>query len=165
MVRSRLLIPVIALCAGVLWGSTSTSAHDSLSADGRKAGTTQDFRIIIPEVLHILENSHPSSLTVAGTLMTPRISALQRVVLVSTLRKGFCMDLRLNQPQVADWQVQVGGSAGIWIEPLDGGYHLCAHHAGRYELALQHDFSLKDGARGNLAPALDWPVSMSLATP
>ena len=164
MVRTRLLIPVIALGAGVLWGSTSTSAHDALSADGRKASTTQNFRIIIPAVLHILENSHPPSLLVAGT-QTSRISAMQRMVLVTTLRKGFCMDLRLTQPRVADWKIQVGGSAGTWIEPSDGGYRLCANHAGRYELALQHGFGLKEGARGNLAPALDWPVGVSLAAP
>ena len=90
---------------------------------------------------------------------------LQRLVLVSTLGKGFCMDLRLTQQQLTDWQLRVSGSAGTRIEPSEGGYRLCVGRAGRYEVALQHDFSLKDGARQGLAPALDWPVNVSLASP
>lgn len=164
MARPRHLIPAIALCAGVLWGPTSASANDTLSADGRQASAVVNFSIIIPAVLRIIENSHPSSLPGADP-QTSRISAMQRMVLVSTLRKGFCMDLQLTQRQLADWQVQLSGSAGTWIEPSEGGWRLCAGRAGRYELALQHDFSLKDGTRGKLAPALDWPVSISLTAP
>ena len=125
---------------------------------------SSNLAIIIPAVLRVIENSHPSSLPIADT-QTSRISAMQRMVLVSTLGKGFCMDLRLTQSQLANWQIQVSGSTGTWIQPSEGGYRLCTGRAGRYELALQHAFSLKGGTRGNLAPALDWPVSMSLAAP
>ena len=55
------------------------------------------------------------------------------------------MDLRLTQQQLTDWQLSVSGSAGTRIEPSEGGYRLCVGRAGRYEVALQHDFSLKDG--------------------
>ena len=158
------LIPPIALCAAALWGPTSASANDTPSADGRQASAALNFSIIIPAVLRVIENSHPPSLPAADP-QTSRVSARQRMVLVSTLRKGFCMDLQLTQRQLADWQIQVSGSAGTWLEPSNGGYRLCTGRAGRYELALQHDFSLKDGARGKPSPALDWPVNISFATP
>lgn len=164
MAHARHFTPALALCSGVLWGPTPASAHEALSADGRQTSATLNFSIIIPAVLRIIENSHPPSLPVADP-QTSRISAMQRMVLLSTLRKGFCMDLQLTQPQLADWQVQLSGSAGTWIQPSEGGWRLCTGRAGRYELALQHDFSLKDGPRGKLAPALDWPVNVSLSAP
>lgn len=159
-------ILAIALCTGVLATPTSASAAETLTVDGRQASAALNFTIIIPAVLRILENSHPSSLPMAD-MPASRVSAMQRMVLVSTLGKGFCMNLRLTQLEVADWQLRVSGSAGTWIEPSDGGYRLCARRAGRYELALQHDFSLKekDGNRASPAAALDWPVNVSLATP
>lgn len=158
------LIPVISLLAGLLWAPASASASESLSADGHRASAVANFSIIIPAVLRIVENSHPRLLPAADT-KTSRISALQRMVLVSTLGKGFCMDLQLTRRQIADWQVQLSGSKGAWVQASEGGYRVCTSRAGRYELALQHDFSLKDDVRGALAPALDWPVSMSLAAP
>lgn len=164
MAHAKHITPALALCAGVLWSPAPALAHETLSADGRQASAALNFSIIIPAVLRIIENSHPPSLPAADP-QTSRISAMQRMVLVSTLRKGFCMDLQLTQPQLADWQVQISGSAGAWIQPSEGGYRLCSGRAGRYELALQHDFSLKDGTRGKLAPALDWPVNVSLSAP
>ncbi|MHB1199012.1 MAG: hypothetical protein ACYCZ6_05530 [Polaromonas sp.] len=158
------LIPVIALLAGLLWAPASASASERLSTDGRPASAAVNFSIIIPAVLRVIENKHPRSLPAADT-QTSRISALQRIVLVSTLGKGFCMDLQLNRRQIADWQVQLSGSAGARVQASGGGYRVCTSRAGRYELALQHDFSLNDNVRGALAPALDWPVSMSLTAP
>lgn len=68
-------------------------------------------------MLRVVENSYPPLLPAADA-QTGRISALQRVVLVSTLRKGFCMDLRLTQPGVTGWQVLASGSTGVWISSL-----------------------------------------------
>ena len=79
-------------------------------------------------MLRLLENSHPSSLPVADA-PSAHISVLQRLVLVSTLGKGFCMDLRLTQQQLTDWQLRVSGSAGTRIEPSEGGYRLCVGRA------------------------------------
>lgn len=152
----------IALCPA-LWAYSSASAHEALSVNESKAGALLDFSIIIPVVLRILENNHPPSLPVADA--TSRISATQRMVLMSTLRKGFCMNLQLTRAQVGEWQLRVSGSAGTRIEPSEGGYRVCTSHAGRYDLALQHDFKLRDGARENSALALDWPVNVSLASP
>lgn len=164
MVHAKHFMTVIALCSCVLWAPSGASAHEVSSADGSKASALLDFSIIIPVVLRIIENSHPPLLPVADT-QTSRISATQRMVLVSTLRKGFCMNLQLTRSQVSDWQLQVSGSAGTRIEPSEGGYRVCTNRAGRYDLALQHDFKLKDDTRGNFASALDWPVNVSLASP
>jgi hypothetical protein len=164
MAHARHLISAITLCAAALCSPTQTLAHESLNNDNRQAGAAVNFSIIVPAVLRILENSHPLSLPVTDT-PSPRVSVLQRLVLVSTLGKGFCMDLQLTQQQLTDWQLKVSGSTGARIEPSEGGYRLCIGRAGRYEVVLQHDFHLKDGPRASLAPALGWPVHISLAAP
>ena len=120
--------------------------------------------IIIPTVLRIIEDHHPSSLPTTDA-QTLRISARQKMVLVSTLRNGFCMELGLTHPLIVNWQVQVSGSPSSRIESSGGGYRLCGGHIGRYELSLQHEFGLKEAIRGSVAPAIDWPVSVSLAAP
>jgi hypothetical protein len=164
MVHTNHFMTAIALCSGLLWAPSSVSAHEGSSSDGRKASAQLDFRIIIPVVLRIIENSHPPSLPVADT-QTSRISTLQRMVLVTTLRKGFCMDLQLTRTQLTDWKLHVSGSADTRIESSEAGYRVCTNRAGRYDLALKHDFKLKDGTRENSAPALDWPINVSLASP
>ena len=64
-----------------------------------------------------------------------------------------------------------GGMGGlgetISTKLADGGYRVCALRPGRFELALQHAFSLKDRKAGAdaHAPNLSWPVSVSLVTP
>jgi hypothetical protein len=153
------LILTIALCS-----PASALTREALSTDSHPASTAISFAIVIPAVLRILENSHPLSLPVADT-PDAHISVSQRLVLLSTLGKGFCMELQLSQPQLTDWQLRVSGSAGVRIEPSAGGYRLCVGRAGRYELALQHDFTLKERARANPAAVLDWPVQVSLASP
>jgi hypothetical protein len=144
-----------------------------------------DFAIVIPALLRLLENDHPAELSPAAGPAAP-ISAVQRVVLVSTLRSGFCMDLRLNrlqhgQAQVTDWQVQLAAlsgavaTSGARVEPFEGGWRVCARRAGRFELALQHAFSLQQKVQTALGHAsgeattasttLGWPVALSLSTP
>jgi hypothetical protein len=144
-----------------------------------------DFAVVIPAILRLLQNDHPAELQPLAGPAAP-ISALQRVVLVSTLRSGFCMDLRLNaltagQAQVADWQVQLAAlsgaatASGARVEAFDGGWRVCTRRAGRFELALQHAFSMQPRAAApgvNLAidttsqaASLGWPVAISLSTP
>lgn len=168
----------LALCICMLVAPPSAHASEAWRTDGQPVSAALNITIVIPAVLRVLENTHPLSLPPADTL-TARTSVVQRMVLVSTLGKGFCMDLLLNRQQIADWQLSVSGSAGIWLEPAASGYRLCAARAGRYELALQHDFILKEksreiartaGAAGSaglerLASAPDWPVNLSFATP
>ena len=163
MAHSRHLIPALALGLGLVTCLPDAWADGALGADGRQTGSSLDFRIIIPPVLRVVENSYPPVLPAADG-QTGRISALQRVVLVSTMRRGFCMDLRLTQSRMTDWQVQASGSTGISVAPSEGGYRVCASRAGRYELALQHAFSLKNrlSASAKPAPAVDWPVQLDL---
>jgi hypothetical protein len=141
-----------------------------------------DFAIVIPAALRLLENDHPTELHPLAGPAAP-ISALQRVVLVSTLRLGFCMDLRLNslqhgQAQVADWQVHLAAlsgaatASGARIEAFSGGWRVCTRRAGRFVLVLQHAFSLQPFATIKAAStatghgtALSWPVALSLSTP
>lgn len=155
-----------ALVAGMCFTSQNSRAGETLSVDKPQASTSLDFAIVIPAVLRILENSHPAALFSADTAGS-LISATQRMVLVSTLGKGFCMDLQLNQQQVTDWQLSISGSAGTRVEAANGGYRICAMRPGRFELALQHAFSLKDRTPGAIPQTsnLNWPVSVSLVTP
>lgn len=164
MAPARHLIPAIVLSTNALWGATYASAHEALSTDGQQARSALDFSIIIPAVLRIVENSHPPSLPPADA-QNSRIPVMQRIVLVSTLRRGFCMDLQLTQHLLTDWQLQVNGSTGVRIEASAGGYRLCMRRAGRHELALQHNFRLKEVARESPPATFNWPVNVSLASP
>jgi hypothetical protein len=162
----------------------AAAAPASNSTDTRKTDAV-DFAIVIPALLRLLENDHPAELNPLAEVAAP-ISALQRVVLVSTMRSGFCMDLRLNplqagQAQVTDWQVQLAAlsgaaaASGARVEAFEGGWRVCARRAGRFELALQHAFSVQPrspqaGTRlaadtSYQAPSMGWPVALSLSTP
>jgi hypothetical protein len=153
-------------------------ASPGASATGTKSTKDAvDFAIVIPAVLRLLENNHPTRLHAPADSAAP-VSALQRVVLVSTLRSGFCMDLRLNplpadQAPVTDWQVQLAAPAGTSnarIDAFDGGWRVCTGRAGRYELALLHAFSFQPTARligpdkaSEPAATWGWPVALSLS--
>lgn len=160
--------------------SAAAAAADGSATDPRKAGAA-DFAIVIPAILRLLEDNHPAELHTLANTASP-ISALQRVILISTLRSGFCIDLRLNamrsnQVRVANWQVRLtalsdaAAASGAQVEALDGGWRVCTRRAGRYELALQHAFSLqpfpvtRQIAAPELPTALGWPVALSLSTP
>jgi hypothetical protein len=160
----------------------SPSPTGGSATNPRKVGAL-DFAIVIPAILRLLENDHPAELhTLAGP--TSPISVLQRVVLVSTLRSGFCMDLRLNpmrdaQAHITDWQVRLaalsGAAApGARVEAFEGGWRVCARRAGHFELALQHAFSWQPVQRTSAAntpaamgesTAIGWPVALSMTTP
>jgi hypothetical protein len=168
--------------------STTVAAPATGVTPPRNSGAI-DFAIVIPAVLRLLKNDHPAELRpLAGPASL--ISALQRVVLVSTLRSGFCMDLRLNplpvgQTPVADWQVSLAAlsgaaaASGARVEAFEGGWRVCTRRAGRFELALQHAFSLQPSAVASgpaltgsapggvpgVATTLGWPVALSLSTP
>jgi hypothetical protein len=163
MALSRNLISAVALCVGALCAAPSSQANQGLNKDSSPSTAAVNVAIVIPPVLRILENRHPLSLPIADT-PDLRISVSQRLVLLSTLGKGFCAALELS-PQLTDWALRVSGSAGAWIEPSAGGYRLCVGRAGRYEVLLQHDFTVRDSAQAGNAVALDWPVLLSLATP
>ena len=153
-VRSFCTAISLAVLSGVV------CAASAFSTDAATGSATLEFQVIIPKVLRILENTHPVALSPPDQ-QTSRISALQRLVLVSTLPRGFCMDLQMAEQQLNDWQLQISTGAGAWLQRAAGGYRLCTARAGRYDVALQHDFN----AIGSSDQARGWPVLVSLTTP
>jgi hypothetical protein len=98
------------------------------------------------------------------------VSAVQRIVLVSTLGKGFCVDLQISPGHLSGWQIEVSGSAGTYLERSELGYRLCTRRPGRYDMALKHEFELaaaggSDRAAYRPSVPLSWPVHLSLTTP
>jgi hypothetical protein len=166
--RSTLLpLLLFAALACVLSLPLSARAGETLQQDG-KSGTVSaalTFAIVIPSVLRLLENTHPEVLPAFSPSDT-LVSAQQRMVLISTLGKGFCMDLRQTQQQLTNWHItSSGSSAGIWIEATEGGYRLCARKAGRYEVLLQHNFEFTRNAVPTSTSSVRWPVNVSLTNP
>lgn len=109
-----------------------------------------DFRIVIPPVMQVVENSHPAQ--IEGDRPVE-----QRLVVLSNMRNGFCARLRLTDPQVTGWQLQAEPGGGVTVQAVTGGYHLCASRPGRYTLRLQHDFG-----HNTQQAALAWPVQTEL---
>lgn len=153
---------VRSLCTAIGMAAVSSlvCAGGAFSTDTATSSAALDFRVVIPQVLRILENTHPVALPPPDQ-QTSRISALQRLVLVSTLRRGFCMDLQMQGRQLADWQLEISTGVGTWLQPSAGGYRLCTARAGRYDVALRHEFN----AAGSADQARSWPVQVSLTTP
>lgn len=163
--KTRLVAFIV--CYGAALGAPlSTSANEVRSANSLQTSSALGFTVIIPAILQIQENQHPATLTSTASPVS-RISAIQNIVLLSTLRKGFCMNLQLTNLQLVDWHVTVSGSAGTSIEPAGGGYRLCMARAGRYKLALQHSFSpsTKHDGASTAATEISWPISLSLSNP
>lgn len=155
-VRSALL----ALASlGVAWPTTGMS--ESVQVTGTNTGGASasiDIRIVVPAVMQVIENSHPSQL---GVPVDGRWSAQQKLVVHSTMKRGFCVSLRLAEPQVGGWQLQTAQQGGTTLTPVADGYRLCTSRPGRHTLMLQHAFATAAGAASAPAaepPALRWPV-------
>lgn len=151
---TKLWLIALAAVAAAPWAL----AESGFASAGGKASAALDFRIIIPPVMQVLENSYPDQLQVDGS---GALSAQQQLVVVSNMRHGFCVSLRMAEPKRADWRVQHNGSEpGVRLEPTTDGWRLCTSKPGRYTLQLQHQF----GSTG-LQTAQRWPVQTDLITP
>lgn len=126
------------------------AAEAMLATGGGNASASLNFRIVIPPVMRVIENSHPAQIDGGQPVE-------QRLVVLSNLKHGFCASLRLSDPAVAGWRLQTDEVGGVTLQPMADGYRLCASRPGRYTLRLQHDF----GAVGTQA-ALTWPVQTEL---
>jgi hypothetical protein len=132
-------------------------AESGFAPPGGKASAALDFRIIIPPIMRVLENSHPGELKADAS---GALSAQQRLVVVSNMKRGFCVSLRMAEPQRAGWRLQhTGSEAGVSLQPAADGYRLCTSRPGRYTLQLQHEFGNTD-----LQAAQRWPVQTDLIT-
>lgn len=115
---------------------------------GGPASAGLNFRIVIPPVMRVIENSHPTQVGQDQTVE-------QRLVVLSNMKNGFCASLRLSDPAVTTWRLQTDEVDGVTLQAVAAGYRLCTSRPGRYTLRLQHDF-------GTQRSALIWPVQTEL---
>jgi len=136
---------------GLLLAPLPVHAEAALTTGGGPASASLNIRLVIPPVMRVIENSHP--LAIDGPQPVE-----QRLVVLSNLRQGFCASLRLSDPHVTGWQLRTDEVGGVTLQPVAGGYRLCASRPGRYALRLQHDFS----SPATPATAMAWPVQTEL---
>ncbi|PKO69992.1 MAG: hypothetical protein CVU22_02875 [Betaproteobacteria bacterium HGW-Betaproteobacteria-16] len=151
--------PSLIALAALALGMPGTGMGESVQvsgAGGTGTSASVDIRIVVPPVMQVLENSHPEQL---GVSEDGQWSAQQKLVVMSTMKRGFCVTLRLATPQVNDWQLQTSQEGGTTLNPLADGYRLCTTRAGRYTLLLQHAFAANNALSGE---ALRWPVRTDL---
>lgn len=124
-------------------------------SESRGASATLNLRIVIPPVMRVLENSHPQQIDPEAD---GSLSAQQRLVVMSNMKRGFCVTLRLADPALDDWQLTTAPQSGVQLSPVADGYRLCSNRPGRYTLLLQHQF----GSSPASSNALNWPVQTDL---
>ncbi len=135
----------------------SAGAESRMVTGQGGASAALDFRIVVPAIVRVLGNQHPSSITLADA------SARQELEVLTTLRQGFCAVLRLNTSGIRDWSLH-SSSAGVQILRTAEGYRVCAPRNGRHRIALEHRFSVDIPLdRFSTAGALPWPVQTELS--
>ena len=151
--------PSLIALAALALGMPGTGMGESVLVSGAGnsgSSASVDIRIVVPPVMQVLENSHPSQL---GVSVDGQWNAQQKLVVMSTMKRGFCVTLRLATPQVNDWQLQTPQEGGATLSAVADGYRLCTARAGRYTLLLQHAFAADNALPGE---ALRWPVRTDL---
>jgi hypothetical protein len=151
----------LSLMAGLclLFLPGAAQAESSMGVHGGSASATVRIRVVVPPVVRVLQDQHPSTLNA-----TPdeRLLAEQRLVVSTNMRQGFCLDLQHNISPGTPWHVQSVGGDAVVITAQGGGYRLCGDRQGVYTLVLQHEFqpaaSIEHGA------VLAWPVRTELTT-
>ena len=129
---------------------------ESQAVNQHSASASIDIRIVVPPIMRVLENSHPSQLVPA---VGGDWSAEQRLVVLSTMKRGFCVTLRMNTSDVEAWRLQTEQSGGVTLSPVSDGYRLCTPRPGRYTLLLQHEFEAS--GNGDMQ-SLRWPVQTDI---
>ena len=151
--------PVLTALVGLALAAPGHSLAESVVVSGVNHGgasVSVDIRIVVPAVMQVIENSHPTQL---GMAVDGRWTAQQKLVVHSTMKRGFCVSLRLA--------AQHGGTT---LTPVADGYRLCTSRPGRHTLMLQHAFASAPGAASapsadltGLPPSLSWPVRTDVA--
>lgn len=154
---SRSMRPLLAcLTSLVLLAAPTTSVGEAVVAGPGGASASLRISITVPAVMRVLENSHPVQLT---PIVGGDWSAEQRLVVLSNMKRGFCVTLRMNTADVEAWRLQTEQTGGITLSPVSDGYRLCTPRPGRYTLLLQHEFE----ASGNSTmQSLRWPVQTDI---
>lgn len=144
------------LAVGWLLTPATGMSESALGGASRPASAALDFRIVIPPVMQVLENSHPRQL---DTFAGGEASALQRLVVVSNMKRGFCVSLRQDAAPLGTWEVQTAPQSGMQLSPVANGYRLCGSQPGRYTVLIQHRFRSSDGSLN----AVNWPVQTDIS--
>lgn len=148
------LLPALIVGLAPLLAPASAIADSALATGGAplSASASLNFRIVIPPMMKIMENSHPPQLD-AGT--DGELSAEQRLVVLSNMKRGFCVTLRLARSDLGNWRMDTAEDNGVSLNPVADGYRLCSARPGRYTLVLRHRF---DGFDPGQQAQRDWPV-------
>lgn len=146
-----------ALAASALLLTPMSRRGESVLVGPGSASAGQEFRLITPSVLRVLENKDPWSLVEKPN---GNWSAQQRVAVTSNMRRGFCVTPRMKIPEVQAWRLRTPQARGITLDAIQDGYRLRSSRPGRYTLVLNHEFDAADqkGTRG----ALRWPVQTDI---
>lgn len=154
-IRSTLVTALTAL--GLLLAPVTGLSESAtfIGSENRGASASLNFRIVVPPVMRVLENSHPQQI---DSEADGSLSAQQRLVVMSNMKRGFCVTLRLVDPELEGWQLQTAPQSGVQLSPVADGYRLCSVRPGRYTLVLQHQF----GNNAANSTALSWPVQTDL---
>ena len=154
---SRPTRPLFAgLTAVALLLAPTPSVGESVVAGPGGASASLRISITVPAIVRVLENSYPLQLTPTGG---GDWSAEQRLVVLSNMRRGFCVTLRMNTSDVEAWRLQTEQTGGITLSPVSDGYRLCTPRPGRYTLLLQHEFEAS--GNGDMQ-SLRWPVQTDI---
>lgn len=146
---------ILTLCAAL---PLAARAEARLArGEGASASATLKLRVVVPPIVRVLGNQHPTTIPVAD------LSARQELEVLTTLRQGFCAVLRLNTSGVRDWSVR-SSNAGVQVLRTGDGYRVCAPRNGHHRVALEHRFSLEGMPIDPMSTAaLPWPVQTELS--
>ena len=151
-------LPALVASLALLAVPTPSRGDSMLVTGGDSAGASAslNFRIVIPPVIRVMENSHPLQLMASAD---GALSAEQRLVVLSNMKRGFCVTLRLATPGVDRWQLDTPSASGVSLSPAGDGYRVCGTRPGRYTLGLRHEF----GVNTPVTQALHWPVQTDIS--
>lgn len=157
-VRRLPQLPALAVSLGLLLVPAAGQGEARFNITEPTASASLDFRIVIPPIMRVLENSHPWQLDAGAD---GSLAASQRLVVLSNMKHGFCVTLRLAAPAPGEWQVEAAPEPGVSVQPAGDGWRLCSARPGRYTLQLQHRFTRT--AHGQ-TPGTAWPVQTDITT-
>jgi hypothetical protein len=144
--------PLLAIIAGLV-PVCPAAAESMISTGGQGASARLTLRVVIPSMVKLQEDIHPSEVD-AGV-------ANQKLVIQTNLRKGFCAALRLASPEATSWNVRVAAGDNVWLQAAGDGYRLCSNGPGQHTVHLEHQFDTS-GALANRP--LAWPVRMEITS-
>ncbi len=145
-------------------GAVGTAQAEAQFTTGPgNASASLNFKIVIPAVMRLLENSHPQQLTVGPD---GRSSGQQRLVVMSNLKRGICITLRRPPGTEGQWQLRQLDNSPVYLQAVSHGYKVCTTRPGRYTLELEHQFTpsapQSPAAGANTFASLPWPVQTDI---